>query len=172
MKAYVLEDGFERDIPKELINYLSKNNIVWEWYDVRERFWPKNREETFNFFSNLPNGIELYTHHVFTDYQIFELMVELLYKITDRSFKVHIMNSSLCEYLVKYYDAYESDITPNNDLFNYNYKLRLSFKTDMNTKFEQVMRQHELYHISSYGNKKTHLYSIDQIREIYNQRGY
>lgn len=38
MKAIVLENGFQQDIPKDLIDYLNERNVEWEWFDMRERF--------------------------------------------------------------------------------------------------------------------------------------
>ena len=37
-KNYILENGFEMDIPKQLIKFLKRRNVDWEWYDMREIF--------------------------------------------------------------------------------------------------------------------------------------
>lgn len=171
MKAIVLEHGFEQDIPDDLIEYLDEHKIDWQWFDMRERFWPKNRQSTFSFFAALPEGTEIYTHHVFVDYIYLEMMINFLHVLKDKKFKVHIMNYSLCENLVKYYEAYESDITPNTDEYNDSPKLRTEFKLEMNKKFIDVLQWHQLYHLTGYG-KPVHLKSYDFIKKLYDERGY
>ena len=81
MKAIVLENGFVEDIPKSLIKLLERENVEWEWYDMRERFWPENKAETIAYFSSLPEGQVFYCHTVFDGYQQLELMILLLHTL-------------------------------------------------------------------------------------------
>lgn len=176
MKAIVLENGFVRDIPKELINYLTDNQIEWEWYDMRERFWPENRQETFNFFLGLPVGQEFYCHTVFDGFQQLELMVELFEKLRDKQFKLHIMNASLPNEFDEFLDERESSITPkelekileNEDATSEQvseaYKLIEDYKIDMNNKFFNVLKNHDIFWIDEFSRKKVIFKSLEDIK--------
>ena len=90
-KAIVLENGFIIDIPEELIRYLEKNKIQWDWYDMRGKFWPENQKATVGFFTDLPKGQLLICSTVFDGYQQLELMIQLLYKLREKSFIFQIV---------------------------------------------------------------------------------
>jgi len=157
-KAIILENGFERDIPEELIGYLDNRKISWQHYDMREKFWPTNRAETIDFFSSLPEGQLLVCHTVFEDFQQLELMIELLYKLKHKKFTLKIMHGCLAEDLLKFYEEKESSITPREleeelegDLsdkqVNLAYQKIYKFKKEINTKFLEVLSSHNIYWI-------------------------
>ena len=170
MKAYVLENGFEQDIPSSLIKYLVRHEIDCEWYDMRQRFWPEKTKATFKFFSGLPTGTEFYIHTVFDGFAQLDLMVELLHKLQNKRFSIHIMNPSLCENFVDFYEQYNSEITPDTDEYNDSADLREQFKADINTKFEQVLTYHKLIQLSWAGNTQFKTYK--QIKDQYDEQGY
>lgn len=172
-KAIVLENGFIIDIPEELIRYLDRNKINWEWYDMREKFWPENREETFKFFAGLPEGQELYCHTVFDGYQQLELVIQLLHKLKDKKFTFKIMHGYLCDDLLKFLAKDESSITPKElekrleeDLTDKEcdkiYKKIYAFKKEINKQFEEVLSAHNIYWLKSFG-EEIPLRSIDDL---------
>ncbi|HMY42151.1 MAG TPA: hypothetical protein PLW92_03750 [Chitinophagales bacterium] len=175
-KALVLENGFVIDIPEELIRYLDRNKIKWEWYDMREKFWQENREETFKFFAGLPEGQELYCHTVFDGYQQLELMIQLLYKLRNKKFTFKIMQGCLCDNLLKFLAEEESSITPkelekrleDDDLSNKDcdeiYERIYAFKKEMNKKFEEVLSSHNIFWLKSFG-QEIPLRSIDDLHK-------
>ncbi len=158
-KVLVLENGFEFDIPEELRSHLSHNNIEFDWYDTRCCFWKENRETTFEFFSNLPTGKQLYCHTTFDGFQQLELFIELLHKLKDKNFTLKIMHGSLADGFIVFYNERESSITPkelekelddtetHEDLVNVRNKI-LDFKKEMNKKFLEVLEFHDIYWIS------------------------
>lgn len=158
-KALVLENGFVQDIPKQLIRYLDREKIEWEWYDMRTRFWPENREATFTFFSELPEGQELICNTTFDGYAQLELMIELLYKLRHKHFTFKIEHGCLCDGLLEFLNEKESSISPREldkalegDLTDEEcdevYEKLYQFKRDMNQKFFDVLQAHEVYWIS------------------------
>ena len=172
-KALVLENGFIIDIPEELTRYLERNKINWEWYDMREKFWPENREETFKFFAGLPEGQELYCHTVFDGYQQLELVIQLLHKLKDKKFTFKIMHGCLCDDLLKFLAKDESSITPKElekrleeDLTDKEcdkiYKKIYAFKKEINKQFEEVLSAHNIYWLKSFG-EEIPLRSIDDL---------
>src|SRR5690242_14329118 len=114
MKTIVLENGQHQEIPEELIRYLDRNKIEWEHINMIGRFWPENRKETFNMFSNYPEGQEFICNTVFEDFQQLELMVELLHKLRDKKFTVKIQHPCLPKNLMEFYEEAESSITPDH----------------------------------------------------------
>lgn len=174
-KALVLENGFIIDIPEELTRYLERNKIDWEWYDMRRKFWPENREETFRFFAGLPEGQMLICHTVFDGYQQLELMIELLHKLKDKKFTFKIMQGCLCDNLLRFLAKEESSITPREleskleeDLSDKEcravYQQIYDFKKDMNKKFEEVLAAHDIYWLNSFGGE-IQLKSIEDINK-------
>ena len=172
-KALVLENGFIIDIPEELIRYLERNNIDWEWYDMRQKFWKENREETFKFFAGLPEGQVLICSTVFDGYDQLELMIQLLHKLKDKKFTFKIMHGCLCDNLLKFLAKEESSITPKElesklkeDLSDEEcraiYQQIYDFKKDMNKKFEEVLVAHDIYWIKTFG-EEIKLKSIEDI---------
>jgi len=131
-KAIILENGFEIDITDELIEHLEKKGIEWEWFNMNERFWPENKENTVEIFENFPKGQEFYCHTVFDGFQQLELMIALLYHLKDKNFKIKIMHNMLCDELVSFFEEKESSITPKeltdklgSDISDKEYKLTL-----------------------------------------------
>jgi hypothetical protein len=158
-KAIVLENGFEQDIPDSLIQYLDKNKIEWVLFDMRERFWKENKSETVKFFSNLPEGQVLLCHTVFDGFQQLELMIELLFALKHKKFTFKIMHGCLSEDLIEFYENEESSITPKEieaelekgDLSDAEcdaiYEKSYAFKKQMNEKFLEVLKCHNIYWI-------------------------
>src|ERR1035438_4779803 len=158
MKAIVLENGFERDVPEQLMEHLKENKISWELFDMREKFWPKNRKATFEFFSNLPKGQLIFCQTVFVEFQQLELMIELLHKLKDKNFTIKMVHGCLAESLLRFYDQTESSITPSElnkelekDLTNKQAKVIFKkiddFKKEINKKFLEVSDSHNIYWI-------------------------
>jgi hypothetical protein len=165
MKTIVLENGFERDIPKELTRYLERNKIEWEWFDMRQRFWPENRKETMMHFSNLPVGQEFICNTVFDGFQQLELMIELLHKLRDKKFTLKIQHPCLPKNLLEFYEETESSITPDtlekkvedaasSEETKEAYKKIKAYKESMNRKFREVLKYHNIYWIRVYGSKE------------------
>lgn len=144
-KAIVLENGFKMDIPEGLTSYLHEEGIEWKWYDMRERFWPENREETIKYFSSLPIGQKLYCHTTFDGWQQLELMIQLLYKLKEKKFELHIMNPSLCNNLRKFLEESESSICPNTKEYNDSPKKREKLKNEVVLQFYTVMNTHKIF---------------------------
>lgn len=163
-KALLLENGFEIDIPKEFIRYLEKNKIEWTWYDTRFSFWKENREATIKFFSELPKGQLIVCSTVFDGYQQLELFINLLHSLPEKEFTFKIMHGCLAEDLLKWYDDYESSITPNTEEYNYDPTKRKKFKEEMNRKFREVLKTHKIYWIYKYGDDR-HLRNINAIKK-------
>ena len=175
-KALVLENGFVIDIPKELIRFLDRGKVDWEWYDMREKFWPENRKETVKYFTGLPEGQVLICHTVFDGYQQLELMIELLHKLKEKKFTFKIMQGMLCNNLLKFLKEETSSITPKeydkelerDDLTDEEcdaiYEKTYEFKRQMNKKFEEVLAAHEVYWIKSHG-EQIRLSSLEDIEK-------
>lgn len=176
MKALVLENGMIIDIPEELIKFLDRNKIEWEWFDMRRRFFPENRKKTLEFFSNLPEGQVLICSTVFDGYQQLELMIQLLHKLKKKKFVFKIMQGCLCDNLLKFLAEEESSITPkefNRELEQENlteaecdaiYEKIYSFKKEINKQFEEILSSHEVYWIESHG-EEVRLNSIEDIEK-------
>jgi len=173
-KAIVLENGFEIDIPEELIDYMNYQKIEYQCYDMRERFWKENRESTFKFFSELPEGQLLMCHTTFEDFQQLELIIQLLHKLKHKHFKFMIMHGCLAEDLLKFYEETESSITPSE--FEKQLEGELTdeevyaiydnihaFKTQMNEKFLEVLEVHEVYWIGGFKD-----YLLNNMEDIKN----
>lgn len=174
-KTLVLENGFVIDIPEQLTRYLERNKINWEWYDMRQKFWLENREETFKFFAGLPKGQTLICHTTFDGYQQLELMIQLLHKLKDNNFTFKIMHGCLCNDILKFLSEEESSITPKElekkleeDLTDEEchaiYEKIYNFKKEMNKKFEEVLVAHEIYWIKTHG-EEIRLSSIQDIED-------
>lgn len=158
-KAIVLENGFERDIPKSLISYLENNKIEWKHYDMRQRFWKENKAKTVKFFSSLPEGQVLLCHTVFDGFEQLELMIELLYSLRHKKFTFKIMHGCLAQDLLEFYENETSSITPKeiddeldkDDLSDAEcdaiYEKTYAFKREMNEKFLEVLKCHDIYWI-------------------------
>lgn len=174
MKALVLENGLEIDIPKDLIKYLKKNKIEWKWFDMRERFWPENKAKTIKLFSELPKGQVLICDTVFDGYQQLELMIQLLHKLKDKEFIFKIIHPCLPNSLIKFYEEEESSITPkeltnklesDEDLTDKQldkiYEEIYSFKKEINHKFIEVLEYHNIIWL----DEEIELKSLDIIKE-------
>lgn len=144
----LLENGFPIDVPENMVKYLIDNNIQWIHYDIREKFWPVNRAETLSFFTNLPQNQVIITDHGMLDFELLELMIQLLYTLKEKNFTIKIMNGMLCGKLVKFIENDLSSITPKELEDDYNAELK--FKTEMNAKFKAVLNYHNLYWIHNY----------------------
>jgi hypothetical protein len=153
MDALVLENGFEIDIPEELIEYLNENKIKWQWVDTRFLFWKENRVSTVKYFSELPDNQLLICSTVFDGYQQLELFIQLLFKLKDKNFTFKIMHSFLCDDLIKFYEHYESSITPYTKEYDDSPKKREEFKQQMNNKFLEVLKSHNIYWIERFGDE-------------------
>lgn len=161
--AIVLENGFEQDIPKELIKCLERNGVEWAHYDTRFAFWPENREATFKFFSELPTNQTLACHHVFDGFQQLELFINLLHKLKDKCFTFQIMNASLCDNLLEFYEHHESSLTPEEFFDDDNLERVEKFKQEMNKKFIEVLSFHNLVWLREY-NYSTDLKTLEDIK--------
>jgi hypothetical protein len=173
-KALVLENGFIIDIPEELTRYLKRNQINWEWYDMRQKFWPENRKTTAAFFADLPKEQLLICSTVFDGYQQLELMIQLLHKLRSKNFTFKIMHGCLCNDLLDFLAEDESSITPKElekelekDLTDEEchaiYKKIYDFKKEINKQFEEVLQAHNIYWIKSHGEEIL-LKTIDDIK--------
>jgi len=163
-KALVLENGYVIDIPDTLVRYLSLKKIKWKWYDMRQKFWPENKEKTLRFFENLPDGQMIFCHTVFEDFQQLELMIELLHKLRHKNFTFKIMHGCLCDDLIKFLNETESSITPKeleskleetltDEECDVIFKQIESFKTEMNKKFEEVLSHHNISWLKNHGEE-------------------
>jgi hypothetical protein len=159
MKAIVLENGMPIDIPKELLDYLKENKVDWEWFDMRERFWPENRVKTIKIFSEFPTGQVFYCHTVFENYQQLEFMILLLDKLKDKNFTLYIDHGCLAKDFLDFYEEEESSITPNELKDKLNkaitdsdiqevFEMIYAFKKVMNEKFLGVLKAHNIYWIT------------------------
>lgn len=159
MKAIVLENGFQQDIPKDLTNYLKSRNIEWEWFDMRFCFEPDNRVNTVKAFSEFPVGQHFYIHTTFQDYIQLEYMILLLDKLKDKNFSLYIDHGCLANDFLDFYEEEESSITPNeltgrleDDLTDAEsdevYEKIYAFKQVMNEKFLEVLKAHNIYWIT------------------------
>lgn len=178
MKNIILENGLLQDVPNELLRWLGRNEINdFELFDTRQIFWKENVENTYEKFMSYENETNIYCHHVFGDFQLLELFIELLYEINDVSFNVHIMNSSMNEYLKEFLKQERSDITPKElqrfydvaptlEDSNKVWKMILDFKKEILRKFENVLQKHNFYWIRPYGNYKLHIKDFQQIIEL------
>lgn len=184
MKTIVLENGFEQDIPEELIRYLDRNKIEWEWLDMRFRFWPENRVETMKMFTDYPKGQEFICNTVFDGFQQLELMVEMLHKLRDKNFTIKIQHPCLPKNLLEFLDERESSITPDilekklNDATSQqeskdaHNKIK-AFKESMNRKFKDVLKYHNIYWINVYGTAEgIRIKSLKDIKDNDNIENY
>jgi hypothetical protein len=177
MKAIVLENGQHQEIPEELIQYLDRNKIEWEHINMIARFWPENRKNTFEMFSNYPEGQVFICNTVFDGFQQLELMVELLHKLKDKKFIIKIQHPCLPKNLMEFYDEIESSITPDelelemsgafdSDESREVFKKIKAFKQNMNQKFEDVLKFHDIYWLRVYGNREgIKLSSLQDIKD-------
>lgn len=175
-KTIILENGHIQDIPEELIRFLEKyEKQEWEWYDMRQKFWPENREKTIGFFAGLPEGQHLACHTVFDGFQQLELMIQLLHKLKDKKFVFYIMQGMLCNNLLEFLDKNESSITPKelDELLEGNltdeeceaiYEQIYEFKRNINKQLEEVLSSHEVYWVKPYG-EKIRLSSLQDIKD-------
>lgn len=174
-KAIVIENGFEMDIPEELISYMKDRNISYTWIDARELFFPENRENTKKYFSELPEGQTFYISTVFEDFQQLELFIVLLYKLRHKKFCFKIMNWSLGEEFLNFYEKRESSITPNElekefekDLSEEESKNLMAkiyrFKDDMNGMFLEILKAHDIYKITNIRRDETIFKNILDIK--------
>lgn len=170
MKALILENEGLDGIPKNLINYCDRNNIEWEFYDMRERFWPENRQTTVNYFKYLPDGQKLLCHTVFDGYDQLELMIQLLYSIKDRKFEIGIMNNYLTQEISDWFDRNTADSTPGELQKHFNihgddesWELIVNYKKDLNEKFKQVLAHHKIMWIHLH-EKDIHLKDLETIK--------
>lgn len=159
MKAILLENGFDIDVPKELKDYLIDEGTSWDHYDTRFSFWKENRAKTFDFFNNLPESQYLICSTCFDGYQQLELFVELFHKLKHKKFKFKIMHPSLCNDFIDFLAERESSITPDElekkleeDLSTVEITKVLNkikdFKLQMNQKFFEVLEHHDIYQLS------------------------
>lgn len=178
MKNVILENGFLRDVPKELLRWLERNNILeYELVDTRQIFWKENVKNTFKKFMSYEDGTNFYTHHVFEDFQLLELFTELFYEINDKTFNFHIMNNSMVEYLQDFLKQDRADITPNElqrffdisptlEDSNIIWNQILEFKKEIVRKFENVLQKHNFIWILPYGNKSVIFKSLEEIKNF------
>ncbi len=165
MKTILLENGFPIDIPEELIHYCERNNIDYEYKDARFLFWKENRADTIKFFSELPVGQKLICSTVFDGFAQLELFIELFYGLKHKKFEFKIMNPSLCNNLMEFYDYYESSICPETDEYNDDPKLRTEFKLQINKKFEEVLEYHNIYQIYNQQEIDIYLKDLETIKQ-------
>jgi len=161
MKAIVLENGFERDIPKRLLKYMKRNDIEFTHYDMRERFWPDNRDETLKFFNELPEGQLFCLSTVFDGFMQLELMINLLTKLKDKNFEIRMSVYSLPNSFIEYIDEWRSEIADDN----LSYEEEKKFKLAMNKKFEEVLVNHKIVWIHPHDGD-IHLESLEQIKSL------
>jgi hypothetical protein len=164
-KAIVLENGFKQDIPDELIEYLEDEGIKWKWYDTRFSFWKENRAKTIKFFSDLPVAQMLVCHTVFDGYQQLELFINLLHSLREKNFTFKIMHGCLAEDLYKWYDKYESSLTPDTPEYNDDPEKRAIFKREMNKKFREVLAAHKIVWVRGHGMEE-HLTDLSMIKKL------
>lgn len=163
-KALLLENGFEIDIPEELITYLKRADIEWEWYDTRFSFWKENRAETKKFFSELPKGKLLVCMTVFDGFQQLELFINLLHSLPEKEFTFKIMHGCLAEDLLKWYDDYESSLTPSTKEYNDSPAKRRGFKKEANRRFLEVLKLHKIIWVRRFGTE-VHLKNLPTIKK-------
>jgi hypothetical protein len=137
------------DIPEELLSYLKERNVEWEWFDMRERFWPENRKETFKIFSDFPVGQVFYCNTTFDGFQQLELMIELFYKLIDKKFTLKIDHGCLDKDLLEFYSEKRSTLVPSDA----SAKENSGYKKIMNRKFLDVLKAHDIWWIPSCGDE-------------------
>lgn len=148
-KAIVLENGFEIDIPKKLKSYLEDKGIGWEWKDSRFFFWKENRAATYEYFENLPDGQLLMCSTVFDGLQQLELFIQLFHSLKHKQFTFKIANSCLPNELLKFYEHYESSITPKEYDEDETPDRVNDFKKEINKKFLEVLKAHNIIWLTS-----------------------
>lgn len=164
-KTILLENGFDIDIPKELIELLKRKKIAWEWKDARFLFWKENREATIKYFTELPEGQNLICSTVFDGYAQLELFINLFHSLLHKKFTFKIMHGNLANDLAKWFDNDEADITPNTDEYNDSWKKRVQFKKDLNKKFREVLKAHRIiWIISRYSGHTMRLKTVADCR--------
>lgn len=145
----VLENGDLREVPDELIRYLDAITLYkWKLFDMRQRFWPENKEETIKIFASAPVGHIFYSATSFDGWQQFEMMIKLLHKLKDKKFKLYLYNRSLCDNLFEFYECKESSLATGGK-YDDDVKLREQMKTEMNKLFLEVLTFHEIYWLVS-----------------------
>lgn len=175
MKTIVLENGLEQDIPEELIHFLDRSQMKWNWYDMRQKFWPENRAKTIKYFSGLPEGQVFACHTCFDGYDQLELMIQLLHALKDKKFTLYIMHGMLTNDLFEFYNKTSSSITPNElykelereDITDEEadavYEKMDDFKREMNQKFLEVLPAHNIIWVRRF-SMQIPLKSLDDIK--------
>lgn len=149
-RIIVLESGFLQDVPEQMMDYLSERNITeWEHYDMRQKFWPENRESTYEFFSKIDETDIMLANTTFVDFQWLELMSLMFCKLSSKKLTLKIQNPLLPKYFQKYLEKRESDITPDTKKYDDDPDLREEFKKDMNKLFLMALQIHNVYWIGS-----------------------
>lgn len=112
---------------------------------------------------------------MFDGYQQLELMIQLLYKLREKSFTFKIMQGCLCNNLLDFLAEEESSITPKEleAEFEKNltdeecdaiYEKIYDFKKEINRQFVEVLQSHNVYWIKSHGEDVL-LKTVDDIEK-------
>jgi len=163
-KVLILEHGGSYELEEESIKYVEKRlNKSWEYFDLRERFWPKNRKSTFDFFASLKENQIIAAKTVFADFIQLEMFIEMLHKLKDKHFTVYLFNPILPDKLLIFLKEKESSITPpelekqleeeeiTDEEGDEVYKKIYAFKKEMNKKFFEVLTYHTIIWVRCYG---------------------
>ena len=172
-RVLVLENGFPIDVPKDLIKHLGIRGInEWEHIDMREKFWPENRESTAKLFFGLDPTDQIYCSTVFVDYQQLELMIQLLDNVKDKSLNIKLMVVNLPEDFLDFLNGYESRIVPRTKKYDNDPDLRAKFKADMDKKFHRVLGRHNIYWVRSFMHEEILIKDINDIINGLDKIGY
>lgn len=168
MKNLILENHGEIDLPEEIKDILEEGMFAEDreyWYWFFDAFYPENRENTMKRFMSLEEGGNIVCQTVFDGWMQLELVVELLVKLKELNKKVnfHIfVYSGLGSEIQEYLDEYESELVPNTEEYNDDWKLRREFKQGMNEKLREVLEYHNIYDLSNlYHYDETKLLTVD-----------
>jgi hypothetical protein len=148
------------DIPEELIRWLDRNGVENRelWTHFKQSFWPENRKATLERFAAITPEDNVYCATVFDGWMQLELMIEMLHGFIAKGKKInfHVMVApDLHHHIKEYLEEYESELTPDTDEYDNDYKLRREFKNEMNKKLFEVIKFHNICDLERYGEKKT-----------------
>ena len=106
---------------------------------------------TFDFFAALPDNQPILAATVFEDYIQLESFIVFFEHLRDKHFIIKLMNNSLCDNLLEFYNKLKSDITPKE--IEDDWEETKAFKIEMNERFLRVLGYHDVYALDSWGHE-------------------
>jgi hypothetical protein len=126
MKTILIENGFEQDIPSELLSFAKTKfpeYIIWENFNIA--FFEENKDNTLKKFEALKTGDNILFQTYLTQFYQLELLTCLLWQFIELNKKLNI-------YIV-YPDVIGEE-----------------FKQKQNMKFIQTVNFHNVYQVLSH----------------------